>query len=66
MPRTVPGLAYFQGAYHELRKVTWPTFPQVLRYLAAVMLSLVLATAAIGGLDYLLVHYFLRFFVKSS
>lgn len=66
MPRTVPGLSYFQGAYHELRKVTWPSVPQVLRYLAAVVFSVLLATAVVGGLDYLLVHYVLRFFVKSS
>jgi preprotein translocase SecE subunit len=49
-------LAYFQGVYAELRKVTWPTVPQVLRNLLAVVVGVGLATLVIGGFDYLFIR----------
>lgn len=45
-------LDYFQGVFAELRKVTWPTIPQVLRNLLAVVLGIGLATLMIGGFDF--------------
>jgi len=45
-------VTYFQGVYAELRKVTWPTVPMVIRNLLAVVVGLALATLVIGGFDY--------------
>lgn len=45
--------SYFQGVYAELRKVTWPTVPQVFRNLLAVVIGIGLGTLVIGGFDYL-------------
>lgn len=44
---------YFQGVYAELRKVTWPTMPQVLRNLLAVVIGIALATLVVGGFDFI-------------
>jgi preprotein translocase SecE subunit len=46
-------LAYFQGVYAELLKVSWPTVPQVLRNLAAVVIGIGIAILVIGGFDYI-------------
>jgi preprotein translocase subunit SecE len=65
MSRPLPFLPYFQGVYAELRKVVWPSVPQVTRYFFAVVLSVALATAFIGSIDYLLVKYALPVFIRG-
>jgi preprotein translocase subunit SecE len=44
---------YFRQIRAELRKVAWPTRPEVVRYSTVVLVALVLLTALIFGLDYL-------------
>jgi preprotein translocase SecE subunit len=43
---------YFRGVYAEARKVVWPSWPLLLRYFVSVVVGVALATAFIGGLDY--------------
>lgn len=46
-------VAYFQGVLTELRRVTWPTVPVVVRNVLAVGVGVAVATVLIGTLDYL-------------
>lgn len=48
-------LAYLQGVATELRKVQWPTFPTLVRHFVAVVVGIALATAVVGGMDYLFI-----------
>lgn len=48
-------LGYFQGVATELRKVTWPTFPVLLRYFLSVLIGVILASAVVGGLDFIFI-----------
>lgn len=57
-----PG-AYIQGVVTELRKVNWPTLPQVVRYFLSVVIGVALATVLIFGLDYVFIHA-LRLIIK--
>ncbi len=43
---------YLQDVVSELRKVTWPTFPVVLRNFFAVVIGVALATAMVGAFDF--------------
>ncbi len=43
---------YFRQIRAELRKVAWPTRPEVVRYSVVVLFALVLLTTLIFGLDY--------------
>ena len=43
---------YLRQIRAELRKVAWPTRPEVVRYSVVVLFALVLLTAMIFGLDY--------------
>ncbi len=43
---------YFRQIRAELRKVAWPTRPEVVRYSIVVLFALVLLTGLIFGLDY--------------
>lgn len=43
---------YFRQIRAELRKVAWPTRPEVVRYSIVVLVALVLLTGLIFGLDY--------------
>lgn len=45
-------LAYFQGVWAELRKVTWPTVPVILRSFLAVVIGVGLATVLVGAFDF--------------
>jgi preprotein translocase subunit SecE len=44
---------YLRQVRGELRKVAWPTRPEVVRYSVVVLIALLLLTALIFGLDYL-------------
>lgn len=46
----------------ELRKVAWPTRPEVINYSLVVLVTVVLMTALIAGLDYLFGTSILRLF----
>ncbi len=43
---------YFQGSYQELRRVTWPTRPMVIRYTIVTIITIVV----MGGLLTLFDH----------
>lgn len=44
--------AYFVGAYHEVRKVTWPTKNQVINYSLVVIAMSIGMAVFFGVLDY--------------
>jgi preprotein translocase subunit SecE len=43
---------YLREVREELRKVAWPTRPEVVRYSIIVTATIVVYTAFIGGIDY--------------
>ena len=44
---------YLREVNDELRKVAWPSKPEVRRYSIIVIITVVVYTALVGGLDYL-------------
>jgi preprotein translocase SecE subunit len=56
--------SYFQGVAVEVRKVVWPSFPSLVRYLVSVVLGIALATVFIGAVDYIFYHL-LSFFISK-
>lgn len=42
---------YFQGAYQEFRRVTWPTRPQVVQYTVVVLVTIVIGVAILVIFD---------------
>lgn len=44
--------AYLRGVSFEVQKVTWPTWPVILRYFISLVVGIALATILVGGLDY--------------
>jgi preprotein translocase subunit SecE len=45
---------FLREVYEELRKVVWPTGPELYRYTLVVIFTVILLGAFIGGTDYLL------------
>jgi preprotein translocase subunit SecE len=45
---------YLREVRDEMRKVAWPTKPEVVRYSIIVTATVVVYTAYVGGLDYLM------------
>lgn len=45
--------SYLRGVSFELQRVTWPTWPVMLRYFLSLVIGIAIATAFIGGLDYI-------------
>jgi preprotein translocase subunit SecE len=43
---------YLREVREEMRKVAWPTRPEVKRYSIIVVITVVVYTALVGGLDY--------------
>jgi preprotein translocase subunit SecE len=43
---------YLREVRDEMRKVAWPTRPEVTRYSIVVIITVVIYTALVGGLDY--------------
>jgi len=43
---------YLREVREEMRKVAWPTTPEVKRYSIIVIITVVVYTALVGGLDY--------------
>jgi preprotein translocase subunit SecE len=48
----------------ELRKVAWPTRPEVVNYSIIVLIALILLTSFVGGLDWLFGDLILRLFER--
>lgn len=48
--RTSP-LQYIREVREEMRKVAWPKWPEVRRYAIIVLITVVVITAFVGGLD---------------
>ena len=44
---------YLREVRDEMRKVAWPTRPEVRRYSIIVIITVVIYTAIVGGFDYL-------------
>ena len=44
---------YLREVRDEMRKVAWPSRPEVTRYSIIVIITVVVYTALVGGLDYL-------------
>ena len=42
---------YIREVRDEMRKVAWPKFPEVRRYSVIVLVTVVIVTAFVGGLD---------------
>jgi len=54
-PRSQGGIGQFlREVYDELRKVVWPTWPELYRYTLVVAFTVALLGAFIGGVDYFL------------
>jgi len=49
-PRTSP-LTYLREVREEMRKVAWPTWPEVRKYSIVVLITVIIFTAIVGGLD---------------
>jgi preprotein translocase subunit SecE len=45
---------FLREVYDELRKVVWPTWPELYRYTLVVLFTVLLLGAFIGGIDYFL------------
>lgn len=43
---------YIKSSGQELKKVSWPTKQELIRYLATIIICLVLATSLIALIDY--------------
>ena len=50
--RTSPA-QYIREVRDEMRKVAWPKQPEVVRYSIVVLITVIVYTALVGGLDYL-------------
>ena len=44
-------VTYMREVGDEMKKVAWPTWPEVRRYSAIVLVTVVIFTAYVGGLD---------------
>ena len=49
-------ISYLQSVFTELKKVSWPTFPTLVKYFFSVIIGVALATAVIGGLNFIFVR----------
>jgi preprotein translocase SecE subunit len=48
-------IRYFQGVITELRKVSWPTLPQVVRHLISVVIGVAVAVVFVGVVDFVFI-----------
>ncbi|WP_419551180.1 preprotein translocase subunit SecE [Candidatus Poriferisodalis sp.] len=62
-PQNGPGPAQFVGEVRsELKKVIWPTRGEIVNYSIVVFITIVILTAIIAGLDWILGEGVLRLF----
>jgi preprotein translocase subunit SecE len=57
---------FLREVYEELRKVAWPTGPELYRYTLVVLFTVALLGAFIGGTDYLLGEFAKRVIYNGS
>jgi len=50
----VGGVQYVREVRDEMRKVSWPKWPEIRRYSIIVLVAVVIVTAYVGGLDAIL------------
>ncbi|HSI20541.1 MAG TPA: preprotein translocase subunit SecE [Verrucomicrobiae bacterium] len=50
-------ISYFEGVISELRKVSWPTVPVVLKNFFAVVVGVGLATVLVGAFDFAFIKF---------
>lgn len=55
---------YFQGAYQELRRVTWPTRQAVMQYTGLVIITVVISALVLTAFDYGLQQLTNRFLLR--
>jgi preprotein translocase subunit SecE len=48
---------YLREVRDEMRKVAWPRRPEVMRYSIVVIVTVVVYTALVGGLDYVFARF---------
>ena len=58
--------AYFRGVWEELRKVVWPTWPELTRMTGVVVVTVILFSLLIGGADYALGYAVKPIYLNSS
>ncbi|MGD0447986.1 MAG: preprotein translocase subunit SecE [Candidatus Dormibacteria bacterium] len=58
--------AYFRGVWDELRKVVWPTWPELTRMTGVVVVTVVLFSLLIGGADYALGYAVKPIYVQNA
>ncbi|MBI4032344.1 preprotein translocase subunit SecE [Candidatus Berkelbacteria bacterium] len=56
---------YLRDAWAELGKVKWPTRALTIQYSLIVLLSVTIATAFFGGIDYAFSELILKLFIRS-
>ena len=59
-------LQFLREVYEELRKVVWPTGPELYRYTLVVLFTVALLGAFIGGTDYQLGEFAKRVIYNGS
>ena len=62
--RSSPG-AFMREVRGELRRVNWPTRNEVVNYSIVVLITVVILTSFIGGLDYGFAESILRLFTSN-
>lgn len=55
---------YFQGAYQEFRRVTWPNREQIVQYTILVLITIVVAAAILTAFDYVLQQISTRYLIR--
>lgn len=55
---------YFRGVQTEMRKVIWPTFPQLVQHLLSVVLGVALFTVIVGAIDFVFIKALAFFLTK--
>ncbi len=50
-------ISYLEGVLSELRKVSWPTVPVVLKNFLAVIVGVALATILVGIFDFAFIKF---------
>ena len=56
---------FFRDTFEELRKVVWPTLPELYRYTVVVIVTVVIISAFIGLVD-LSLGYFTQRYIYNS
>ena len=52
---------FIREVYEELRKVVWPTWPELYRYTLVVIVTVLILGVFIGGVDYGVAAVFRKF-----